>query len=132
MMLMGVQGRDQRGSFPNDTEASVLVTVNVTLVPLGTPREPFQIQVVPRKVGHVFADEEAGGKGVHGPGHRLPHRMVGPLEASLQRTKESPTLFPAAAVRIQSGCDVAEVFDTILQGLLLLLDLGEASVNGVG
>lgn len=130
MMQVGVQGGDQRGSFHDDPHARMAVAMNATLVTLGATKEPFQIQIVTRKVGHLFADEKAGGKGVHGLGHRLPHRMVGPLEASPQRTKEGPTLFVAAAVGIQSGRDLAEVFDTILQGLLLLLDLGEAPVNG--
>ena len=130
-MQVGVQHGDQRGSFHDDAHTRVSVAMNATLVALGTTEEPFRIQIVTRKVGHVFADEKAGGKGVHGLGHRLPHRMVGPLEASLQRTKEGPTLFPAAAVRIQSGRDFADVFDTILQGLLLLLDWGETPVNGV-
>lgn len=84
MMPMGVQGRDQRGSFQNDADAGVLVTVNVTFMPLGTTEEPFQIQVVPRKVRHVFADEQAGGKGVHSLGHRLPLWLVRALEASLE------------------------------------------------
>jgi hypothetical protein len=132
MMQVGVQHGDQRGSFHHDAHPRMSVAMNATLVPLGATKEPFQIQVVTREVGHLFADEKAGGKGVHGLGHRLPHRMVGPLEASLQRTKESATLFPAAAVRIQSSGDLAEVFDPILQGLLLLLDLGEAPVHGVG
>ena len=51
--------------------------------------------------------------------------MVGPLEASLQRTKEGPTLCGAAVVRIEGGGDLADVLDTIFQGFLLLLDLGE-------
>ncbi len=131
MMQVGVQHGDQCGSFHDDTHAGMSVAMNATLVTLGATKEPFQIQIVTRKVRHLFADEKAGGKGVHGLGHRLPHRMAGPLEASLQRTKEGPTLFPAAAVRIQSGRDFADVFDTILQGLLLLLDLGEAPVHGV-
>lgn len=132
MMPVGVQRGDQRGSFHHDTHARMSVAMNATLVALGTTEEPFQIQIVTRKIGHVFTDEQARGKGVHGLGHRLPHRMVGPLEASLQRTKEGPTLLRAAAVRIQSGRDLAEVFDTILQGVLLLLNFGEAPVHGVG
>jgi len=132
MMQVGVQHGDQRGSFHHDTHARMSVAMNATLVALGTTEEPFQIQIVTRKVGHVFADEQAGSKGVHGLGHRLPHRMVGPLETSLQRAKEGPTLLPTAAVRIQSGHDLAEVFDTILQGVLLLLDFGEALIHGVG
>lgn len=131
MMQMGVQRGDQCGSFHDDAHAGMSVAMNATLVTLGATKEPFQIQIVTRKVGDVFADEQAGGKGVHGFGHRLPHRLVRPLETSLQRTKEGPTLFPAAAVGIQSGRDLAEVFDPILHGLLLLLDLGEAPVNGV-
>ncbi len=43
--------------------------------------DEFQIQVVPRKVRHVFAHEQAGGKGVPGPGQRLPPRLVRTLEA---------------------------------------------------
>jgi len=131
MMQMGVQHSDQRGPFNNDAYARMSVAVNATLVALGTTKEPFQIQVVTRKIGYVFAYEKTGDKGVHGLGHRLLHRMVGPLKTSLQRTKEGPTPFHAAAVGIESGGDVANVLDTILQGLLLLLDLGNAPVNGV-
>lgn len=57
--------------------------------------------------------------------------MVGPLEASLERTKGSPTLFDAAAVGIEGGSDLSDVLDAIFQGLLWLLDLGEAAVDGV-
>jgi hypothetical protein len=91
MMKVGIQHSDQRGSFYNDAHARMLVAMNATLVALGTTKEPFQVQVIPRKIGHVFADEKPSRKGVHGLGHRLPHRMVGPLEASLERTKGSPT-----------------------------------------
>ena len=128
---MGVQRGDQGGSFHDDAHARVSVAMNATLVALGTTKEPFQIQIVTRKVGEVFADEKAGGKGVHDLGHRLPHRVARSLEASLQRTEESPTLFAAAAVGIKRSRNLADVFDTTLQGLLLLLDLGEAPVKGV-
>jgi len=111
MMQVGVQHGDQRGSFRNEAHARMSVAMNATLVTLGATKEPFQIQIVTRKVRHVFADEKAGGKGVHGLGQRLPHRLVRSLEAALQRTKEGPTLFPAAAVGIKSGRDFADVLD---------------------
>jgi hypothetical protein len=128
MMQVGVQGGDQRGSFHDDPHARMAVALDVTL---GTAKEPFQIQIVTRKVGHLFADEQARDKGAHGLGHRLPPRMVGRLEAPLQRTKKGPTPGHAAAVGIESGGDLAKVLDPILPGLLLLLDVGNAPVNGV-
>jgi len=79
MMQVGVQYGDQRGSFHNDAYARMSVAMNATLVALGTTKEPFQIQIVTRKVGHVFAYEKAGSKGVHGLGHRLPQGMSRPL-----------------------------------------------------
>jgi hypothetical protein len=83
MMQMGVQHRDQRGAFYDNAYARMSVAMNATLVALGATKESFQIQVVTRKIGHVFAYEKPPGKGVHGLGHGLPHRMVRPLEASL-------------------------------------------------
>ena len=130
-MQMGVQHGNQRGTFNDDAYARMSVAMNATLMPLGTTKEPFQIQVVPWKIRQVFAYEKTRGKGVHGLGHRPPHRMVGPLKASLQRTKEGPTPFHAAAVGVESGRDLADILDAIFQGLLWLLDLGEAAVNGV-
>ena len=131
MVQVGVQHGDQCGSFHDDAHAGMSVAMNATLVALGITKEPFQIQIVTRKVGHVFADEKAWGKGVHGLGHRLPHRRARSLEASLQRKKEGPTLFAAAAVGSKRSRNLSDVLDAIFQGLLWLLDLGEAPVNGV-
>lgn len=131
MMQVGVQGGDQRGAFHDDPHTRMAVAVDAALVTLGATKEPFQIQIVTRKVGHLFADEQTGDKGLHGLGHRLPHRLVGLLEAPLQRTKQGPTPGHAAAVGIKRGGDLAKVLDPVLQGLLLLLDLGNAPVDGV-
>jgi len=79
MMQVGVQHGAQRGPFHNDAHARMSVAMNATFVALGATKEPFQIQIVTREVGHLFADEKAGGKGVHGLGHRLPQGMVRPL-----------------------------------------------------
>lgn len=131
MMQVGVQGGDQRGSFHDDPHARMTVAVDATLVPLGTAKEPFQIQIVTGNVGHIFADEQAGDKGVHGLGHRLPHRLVRALEASLQRTKAGPPPWYRAAVRVERGGHLAKVLDSLSHGLLLRLDLGQAPVDGV-
>ena len=79
MMQMGIQYSDQGGSFQDDAYAGMLAAMDATLVALGTTKEPFQIQVVTRKIGQVFAYEKTGDKGVHRLGHRLPHGMVRPL-----------------------------------------------------
>ena len=131
MMQMSIQHGYQCGSFKDDAYARMSVAMNVTLVPLGATKESFQIEIVTRKIGQVFADKQTPGKSIHGLGHRRPQRMVGSLEASLERTKGSPTLFDAAAVGIKSGRDLSDVLDAVFQGFLLLLDLGEATVDGV-
>jgi hypothetical protein len=79
MMQVGVQYGDQRGSFQDDAHARMSVAMNATLMALGATEESFQIEIVTRKVGHVFAYEKAGSKGVHGLGHRLPQGMIRPL-----------------------------------------------------
>jgi hypothetical protein len=132
MMQVGVQGDHQRGAFHDDPHARMAVAMDATLVTLGATKEPLQIQIVTGNVRHVLADEQAGDKGGHGLGHRLPHRLGRALEASLQRTKEGPPPWHAAAVRIERGGHLAKILDTILQSLLLLLDLGNAPVDGVG
>lgn len=132
MMQVGVQGGHQRGPFQDDAHARMAVTMNATLVSLGATKEPFQIEVVTGNVGHVFAHEQAGDKGVHGLGHRLSHRLVRAMEASLERAEGGPPLWHRAAVRIERGGHLAKVIDSLFHGLLLWLDMGEAPADGVG
>ena len=132
MMQVGVQGGKQRGSFHDDPHACMAVAMNATLMPLGATKEPFQIQIVTGNVGHVFADEQAGDKGVHGLGHGLPHRLVRALKASLERSKQGPTPWHRAVVGVERGGHLANVVHSLFHGLLLWLDLGQAPVDGVG
>lgn len=119
MMQVGVQGGNQRGSFHDDPHACMAVAMNATLMPLGATKEPFQIQIVTGNVGHVFADEQAGDKGVHGLGHGLPHRLVRALEASLEGSKQSPTPWHRAVVGVERGGHLAKVLHSLFHGLLL-------------
>lgn len=131
MVQVGVQGGNQRRAFHDDAHAGMAVAMDATLVPLGATEEPFQIQIVTGKIGHFFADEQAGDKSIHGLGHRLPHRLVRASKASLEGSKQGPTPLHRAVVGVERGGHLAKVLHSLLHGLLLCLDVGNAPVDGV-
>jgi hypothetical protein len=71
MSEMGIQRRDEGGSFLDDAHPGMGVSVDASLVSFGGTEESFEIQVVVGQSGIVFSHEESGMEAVHGLGHML-------------------------------------------------------------
>jgi hypothetical protein len=69
---MGVQGRHQRGTLPDDPHTCMTVPVNPAFMSLGTAKEAFQVEVVVGQVWIVATHKQARRERRHNRRHSLP------------------------------------------------------------
>ena len=71
MSEMGIQRRDEGGSFLDDAHPGMGVSVDASFVSLGGTEESFEIEVVVGQNGIVFSHEKSGMEAQHRLGHML-------------------------------------------------------------
>ena len=108
------------------------VTVDATLVALGLAEPTLQIEVVPRQIRIVTANEQPRLKAPHHRRHLPPDRVRLGSQAITQRREEGPTLFAHAAGRIEGGGNLDDLVDVLLDRDLRLLDRVEPPVDEPG
>ncbi len=57
MSQVRIQGQDQRWTFLHDPHPGMTMAVNPTLMALGLAEPPLQVEIVPRQVHVVTAEE---------------------------------------------------------------------------
>ena len=84
---MSVQRVHQRRPFLDHPDPRMAVAVDPTLVPLGHPEPPLQLQVVLHRRQVIPAGEQAGAEAAHQVGHVLMNRVAVTLQATEDRIK---------------------------------------------
>ena len=113
----------------------MLPPVNASLVSLGLFEPAFQVQIVPRQVQVVTADEQSRLKAAHHLGHVLMQRIFAGLESISKFPKFSPTLLAVGKQRMISiKCcgdrpHILKLLTNLIQVPLYLL---HASIDAVG
>src|SRR6516162_11601719 len=111
---VGVEGGQQRRSFPHQAYPRVLLTMNPPLMPLGQPEPTLQIQVVPGHVARLATDKEPGLPAGHELAQMLVKGQRTLLQPLLQGRKLGTPLAQPAAARVERFGD-----QTNLRHLLL-------------
>ena len=84
MSEMGIQRRDEGGSFLDDAHPGMGVSVDASFVSFGGTEESFEIQIVSGQNGIVFSHEESGLEALHRLSHMLSDRVFVRLKGLLK------------------------------------------------
>lgn len=71
MSQMGIQRRDEGGSFLDDAHPCMGMSMDASLVSFGGTEESFEFEVVSGFLGIIFPHEESGMEALHRLGHVL-------------------------------------------------------------
>ena len=132
MRRVGVESRHQRGSFENDANPRVAMTVDPPLVTLGQAKPALQIEVVPDLFKLALAHEKTGEKARHHLDHLTVNRILRTLEAIDQSFKRLPPILAGPLSRFESRGDFLDVLDVFSDRRLFVSNFVEAPVNAVG
>ena len=91
MHLMSVQGQQQAGTFLNDADTGMFVSVDASFVAFGLSEPTFQIEIVLRQLGIITADKQARLETGHDFAHVLRERIAVRLPRVTQGLKSAPT-----------------------------------------
>jgi hypothetical protein len=84
VLEVGVERQEEGRALMDEAHARMAVPMDAPLMALGRAEESFEVQIIPREVGVVAADKEAGSEGRHG----LRQRAVRGFRASLPAAPE--------------------------------------------
>ena len=84
MSEMGIQRRDEGGSFLDDAHPGMGMSVDASFVSFGGTEESFEIEVVSGQDGIVFSHEKSGIEAQHRLGHMLSDGVFVRLEGLLK------------------------------------------------
>ena len=108
------------------------VTVDPTLVALRLAEPTLQIEVVPRQIRIVTANEQPRLKAPHHRRHPPPDRVRFGSQAIAQRLEEGSTVIARAAGRIEGRGNPDDLINVLLDRDLRLLDRVEPPVDEPG
>jgi hypothetical protein len=111
MSEMGIQRRDEGGSFLDEAHPGMGVSVDVSRVSFGEPKEAFEVEVVLGGLGIVFPDEESGMETLHRLGHVLSDEVVVLFPGLLKGEKGCFALIDGPGGRIEGAGELAEFVD---------------------
>jgi hypothetical protein len=132
MRRVGVESRHQRGSFENDANPRVAMTVDPPLVTLGQAKPALQIEVVPDLFKLALAHEKTGEKARHHLDHLTVNRILRTLESIDQSFKRLLPILAGPLSRFESRGDFLDVLDVFSDRRLFVSNFVEAPVNAVG
>ena len=132
MHLMGVQGQDQGGTFLNDADTGMLVSVDASFVAFGLPEPAFQIKIILWQLGIVAADKQARLETGHDFGHVLRDRIVVRLQGVAQGLKAAPTFCFGAGRWRERGLHLSHPVYLLADFLLAGTHLREPAVDAAG
>jgi len=124
-----IEGQEQRGAFLDEADPRVPVAVDTALVPFGLSEPAFQVEVILRQVRLIAPDKQPRGKARHHAAHVLADRIVACLALPLQDLKLLLTLGPRAPLRLECRLDGLDILHIITNGLLDVVDCGQAPVD---
>ena len=132
MRRVGVESRHQRGSFENEANPRVAMTVDPPLVALGQAKPALQIEVVPDLFKLALAHEKTGEKARHHLDHRTENRILRTLESIDQSVERLLPLFAGPLSRFESRGDFLDVLDVVADRLLVVANFVETTVDAGG
>ncbi len=132
MRRVGVESRHQRGSFENEANPRVAMTVDPPLVTLGQAKPALQIEVVPDLFKLALAHEKTGEKARHHLDHLTVNRILRTLESIDQSFERLLPILAGPLSRSERRGDFLDVLDVFSDRRLFVSNFVEAPVNAVG
>ena len=132
MHLMGVQGQHQGGTFLNDADTGMLVSVDASFVAFGLPEPALQIKIILRQTGIVAANKQARLETGHDFAHVLRYRIVVRLKGVAQGLKSAPTFCFGASRETERGLHLSHPVYLLVDFLLAGTHLREPAIDAAG